>query len=234
MKMLLRCLVLGLAFSLTLVSVVSAETRYVSDNLVITVRELPDDESPHIKNVTTDTPLEVLEERGEYLKVRLENGDEGYVKTRYTTTATPKTTIIDNLNRENSRLQQQYDDLKASLNEQQSSGLSKQKELQAELERLKKELAQKTASNSSLETELAKLDKEHTTLKNNAENVVQIVNQAEELRVENERLAVEFESMQDENAMLLRTAVIKWVLTGAGILFLGWIMGKASRNKRRY
>lgn len=234
MKILVRCLVLGLTFSLTLVTVVTAETRYVSDNLVITVRELPDDESTHIKNVTTDTPLEILEDQGEYLKVRLADGAEGYVKTRYTTSATPKTTIIDNLTKENARLQQQYDQLTASLNEQQSSGLNKQKELQAELERVKKELTQKTASVSSLEAELAKLDKEYTTLKSSSENVVQIVSQAEELRVENERLAIEFESMQDENAMLLRTAVIKWVLTGAGILFLGWIMGKASRNKRRY
>lgn len=229
-----RCLVAGLVLNLALASMVWAETRYVSDSLVITVRELPDDSSTHIKNIVTDTPFEVLGESGEFLKVRLEDGGEGYVKSRYTTTDTPKPILIDNLTRENTRLKKKYDDLAASLNEQQSAGLSKQKALQEEVERLNKELAAQSKAKSALESDLAKLDKEHTTLKSNAENVVQIVSQAEKLRDENERLTIEVESMQGENAMLLRTAVIKWVLTGAGILFLGWIMGKASRNKRRY
>lgn len=233
MKLFSRCIVAGL-LALAMVTVASAETRYVADSLVITVRELPDGTSTRIKNIVTDTLFEVLEESGDYLKIRLQDGSEGYVKTRYTSTATPKPVLIERLTKENARLKKQYDDLTASLGEQEATSVTRQKELQSNLGDLKKELARQTTANTQLKSDLTKLDKEHTTLKNNADNVVQIVNKAEKFRAENERLLIEFESLQGENAMLLRTAVIKWVLTGAGILFIGWIMGKASRNKRRY
>lgn len=226
-------ILLGFLFVLTITTVAHAETRYVGDFLVITVRELPDDTSTHIKNITTDTAMEKLEESGDYLRVRLEDGIEGYVKTRYTTTDTPKPTVIANLKRANSRLQKQYDELSSSLNEQESAGLKRQKQLQSDLQNLQKERAEQSATNSRLKTELDNVNKQYTTLKESADNVVQIISQSDTLRADNERLQIEFEVMQNENAMLLRTAVIKWVLTGAGILFIGWIMGKVSRKKRR-
>ena len=225
---------LGLFIVLVTTSLAVAKTRYVSDSLVITVRELPDDTSNRIKNIITDTPFEVLEESGDYLKVRLQDGTQGYVKTRYTSTDTPKPTVIEKLTRENSQLKQQYNELKSSLGEKASAGVERQKELQTELEALKTDLAQQAADKSRLEKELASLNKQYTDLKNSADNVVQIINQSEKFRADNERMQIEFEALQSENALLLRTAVIKWVFTGAGILFIGWIMGKVSRNKRRY
>ena len=234
MKTVIRFILTGLALTLAMTSGASAETRFVGDSLVITVRELADDTSTRIKNIVTDTQFEVLEVSGEYLKVRLEDGTEGFVKTRYTTTATPKLHQIEKLTREKATLEKQYADLTASLGEKESTGIARQKALQAELDELKKTIAQKTADNTRLSTELANLDKQYTTLKSDADNVVQIVNQSEKLRADHESMSIELESLQGENAMLLRTAVIKWVLTGAGILILGWIMGKASRSKRRY
>ena len=233
MKTFYRCIMVGL-LTLTLATVATAETRYVADSLLITVRELPDDSSTRIKNIVTNTPFEVLEESGEYLKVRLEDGREGYVKERYTSAATPKPILIEKLTVENDKLKKQYSDLTASLNEKESTGLNKQKELKAELDGLKKALAEQTTAKAQLEADLAKLNEEYTTLRTNADNVVQIVNESEKFRADNERMSIESEALQSENAMLLRTAVIKWVLTGAGILFIGWIMGKASRNKRRF
>ena len=233
MKTFYRCIVVGL-LALTMATVATAETRYVSDSLLITVRELPDATSTRIKNIITNTPFEVLEESGEYLKIRLEDGREGYVKERYTSVAIPKPTVIENLTAENAKLKQQYSDLKASLSEKESAGVTRQKELQDELEGLKKVLAEQTTAKTQLEADLAKLNAEYTNLKTNSENVVQIVNESEKFRADNERILIESEALQNENAMLLRTAVIKWVLTGAGILLIGWIMGKASRNKRRF
>ncbi len=233
MRFFYRCMVASI-LALTLTTVATAETRYVADSLLITVRELPDSASTRIKNIVTDTVFEVLEESGDYSKIRLEDGSEGYVKTRYTTTATPKPVLIDKLTRDNVQLKKQYDELMASLGEQESDSVTRQKELQSTLNKLKTEFAQQATANVQLESDLTSLNKEYTTLKINADNVVQIVNQSDKFRTDNERLLIEFESLQSENAMLLRTAVIKWVLTGASILFIGWIMGKASRNKRRY
>ena len=233
MQVFFRCLLSGF-MTLAIVTVATAETRYVSDTLVITIRELPDNTSTHIKNIVTNTPFEVLEVSGDYMKVRLEDGTEGYVKERFTTADIPNPTLIENLTTKNSKLKKQYSDLLASLNEKESTELSRQKELQTKLNELKKNLAKQTTTNAQLTTDLDKLNKKYTTLKANADNVVQIVSQSEKFRTENERLLIEFEASQSENAFLLRMAVIKWVLTGAGILFIGWIMGKTSRNKRRF
>ena len=233
MKTFYRCIVVGL-LTLTMATVATAETRYVADSLLITVRELPDGSSTRIKNIVTNTQFEVLEESGEYLKIRLEDGREGYVKERYTSADTPKPVLIEKLTVENDKLKKQYSDLTSSLNEKESSSLNKQKELKTELDGLKKALAEQTTTKAQLEADLAKLNKEYTTLKTNADNVVQIVNESEKFRADNERMLIDSEALQNENAMLLRTAVIKWVLTGAGILFIGWIMGKVSRNKRRF
>jgi SH3 domain protein len=226
-------IILGFLFVLTIITVASAETRYVSDSLIITVRERPDDSSTHIKNINTDTAMETLEESGDYLKVQLGDGTEGYVKTRYTTTDTPKPILIANLKRANSRLQKQYEELTSSLNEQESDSVARLKQLQTDLQKLQKERSEQSATIIRLKSELDNLNKEYTNLKESADNVVQIISQSDTLRADNERLQIEFEAMQNENAMLLRTAVIKWVLTGAGILFIGWIMGKVSRKKRR-
>lgn len=73
-------IILGFLFVLTIITVASAQTRYVSDSLIITVRERPDNSSTHIKNITTDTAMETLEESGDYLKVQLGDGTEGMSK----------------------------------------------------------------------------------------------------------------------------------------------------------
>ena len=234
MKTFNRHILFALLFVLSATSFASAETRYVGDSLVITIREMADDSSTRLKNIVTDTAFEVLEESGDYLKVRLGDGTKGYVKARYTTTDTPKPTVIKNLSRKNADLKKQYDELSSSLGEKASAGVARQKLLQTELKGLQKSLAEQTTTTTRLKAELASLNKQHTTLKKSADNVVQIISQSEQLRTDNERLKIDFETLQSENAMLLRTAVIKWVLAGAGILFLGWIMGKVSRNKRRY
>jgi SH3 domain protein len=234
MKSFYRHLLLVALLCLFTTSFATAETRYVGDTLVISVRELPNDTAPRIKNIITGVAFEFLEESGDFLKVRLEDGTEGYVKSRYTTSDTPKSTIIKRLQTENAALKKQYNDLSSSLSDQESAGVNRQKALQTKLKGLQESLTQQITASTQLKKELASLNKQHTSLKNSADNVVQIISQAEKLRTENERLQIESETLLSENAVLLRTAVIKWVLTGAGILLIGWLMGKVSRNKRRY
>ena len=79
-------------FSLTLSAViVCAQTQYVSDELVITLREGQGSQYKIIKMLKTGTPLEIIEESDPYLKVRTEKGDEGWVLNQYITEETPKT-----------------------------------------------------------------------------------------------------------------------------------------------
>ena len=84
-----------------------AENMYVTDQLVITVRQGTSSQHAIIKTVKTDTPLELLEhvEGDKYAKVRLPSGEEGYVLVQYLSSNTPKTHIVSRLEKEVEQLQ---------------------------------------------------------------------------------------------------------------------------------
>jgi SH3 domain protein len=65
--------------------VAEAQTRYVSDELVITFRTGPGNQYNIVRNLTSGARVEVLEESddGVYARVRLQDGAEGWVLTQY-------------------------------------------------------------------------------------------------------------------------------------------------------
>jgi SH3 domain protein len=60
---------------------------------------------------------------------------------------------------------------------------------------------------------------------------VAITNERDLLKETNEKLAAEVQALTAENSDLLRTGALRWFLAGGGVLFLGWLIGKASRKK---
>ncbi len=82
----------------------AAKTQYVSDELVITLREGRGNEYRIIKMLRRDTPLEILGEAEQYLRVRTKEGLEGWVLKQYITSETPKTAVITGLESERDRL----------------------------------------------------------------------------------------------------------------------------------
>ena len=83
-----------------------ADRRYVSDRLIITLRETPNTNGRVLRTLKTDTPVEVLEESGRYLRIRTEAGEEGWVDKQYITPETPKPIIMARLHDEMNRLQE--------------------------------------------------------------------------------------------------------------------------------
>jgi len=84
--------------------IADAKTQYVSDELVINLREGKGNEYKIIKMLRNGTPLNILEEAEQYLKVRTAEGLEGWVLKQYITSETPKTAIIAGLENERDRL----------------------------------------------------------------------------------------------------------------------------------
>jgi len=76
----------------------------VSDELVINLREGKGNEYKIIKMLRNGTPLNILEEAEQYLKVRTAEGLEGWVLKQYITSEPPKTAIIAGLENERDRL----------------------------------------------------------------------------------------------------------------------------------
>lgn len=199
-----------------------AETRYVSDKLVITLREGMGNQYRVIQTVTTDTPLEVLDAEGNYLFVRLENGTEGYVLKQYVSRSMPKTTVIAQLKQELAALEKKMAARGSSVNALSESNT----QLETALAQTKSELEQVSQT-------LEKTRQDYADLQQKAENVVLIDQERQRLKKEAAEVSGRLQQLEQENAAMLKTAMIKWFLAGGGVLFVGWVAGKFSRKKRR-
>jgi SH3 domain protein len=130
---------LALVFITTLsVGIVGAKTQYVSDELIVPMRAGKGNEYKIIKMLTTGTPLEIIEEDKDYLKVRAQDGQDGWVLKQFIISETPKAKIIAGLKQEIDRLRAESKDVLALMNERDSlKALSGR--LSTETEQLRKE-----------------------------------------------------------------------------------------------
>ncbi|MFO7831313.1 MAG: TIGR04211 family SH3 domain-containing protein [Desulfuromonadaceae bacterium] len=189
----------------------AAETRYVADQLVITLREGMGNEYRVLRTLRTDTPMEVLGEQGRYLHVRLADGTEGYVLKQYISTKRPKSQRIKELEAEVERLTAQA--------EEHADVVAEAEQARAEVELLQEELQAK-------EEELAEI-------RELSDNALMLDKERKRLQHELDAAQKELNKLQKENRTMLSTVSVKWFLAGGGTLFAGWIMGKLSRRKKR-
>ena len=210
-----------------------AETRYVSDQLVVSLREQPQNDANTITYLKTDTPVEVIEVGEEYVQVKTENGEVGYIQKHYLTKDTPKTRIISRLNRDNQGLQERVRELEQRYNESFAESDAARKKTLSELEqaRLRVDVLDKELQEAK--AELAELTKAYATLRKNAENVVAITAERDRLRGSNEELTATVATLEEANEEHLTKETTQWFLAGAGVLFFGWLLGKFSRARRK-
>ncbi|TYO99323.1 SH3 domain protein [Geothermobacter ehrlichii] len=215
----LSFLLLGLLLAAT---AVSAETGYVTDQLVLTLRSAPTAEYEILDHLKTDTRVEILGEEGKFLRVRTTDGKEGYVLRQYITDRTPKKFTIQKQAQQIEQLKRQL----AAASDDNSQMREQLAALQSANARLQEELAQHKAR-------FDKTSRQYQKLLEASRNLLELTQERDRLREENGHLATEVERLKEENASLLTTGSIKWFLAGAGVLFFGWILGKLSRRKRR-
>ena len=210
-----------------------AETRYISDQLVVSLREQPQDGSETIVYLKTDTPVEVLEVGEQYIQVKTKNGEVGYIQKSYLTEKIPKATVISRLTRENQGLKERIQELEKQYREAFSEGDEAQKKILSELEDARLQIAKLDKALLKSETELAERTQAYEALKKNSENIIDITAERDRLRLSHEELTTAVTSLDEERKELLKKETIQWFLTGAGVLFLGWVIGKFSRSRRK-
>ncbi len=211
-----------------------ADTLYVSDQLVITVREGQGNEYKIIKTLKTGTPVEVIEESEDHMLVRTKDGKEGWVLKRYLTADTPKEEII-------AGLQVQIESLKKKIKELESGRKSVQDQLAIARQDHATKQTELSASVEDKDSEIESLRKnlEDLTSKYNyfleqSKDAVAAVKERDELAGEKAALVSERDILKRENDRLNERMMIYWFLAGAGVFFLGWMSGKLSRKKKRY
>ncbi len=221
MKVSLHFILLSISF-LIATSSSYAETRYISDQLIVTVRSGKGNQYKILETLPTSTPVQILEDDKVYVKVVTPKGVEGYIRSQYVNKSTPKIIQIKQLNNEIMTLQQQLtiqqNDNKASRSE---AIINKTKitELSSQLKQTQQRLD--------------KVNSEYETLSNKSKNVLNLSTENEQLAEQSNLLNSELLVLREENQNFHRSNMIQWFLAGGGVFFGGWMIGKISRRKQR-
>ncbi|BCA81095.1 SH3 domain-containing protein [Desulfuromonas sp. AOP6] len=219
---------------LTLPLAAAAETRYVSDQLVVTIRQQPADQAEVITTLRTDTPLEVLADQGRYLLVQTPAGEKGYVQSQYITSDLPKPIVIDRLQKERAQLQQKL----AAAEKAREAAISELQKIKTTLatesQTTEQQVTELKSALAQARSELQEATERYDTLLANSREIVNITNARNQLEEDNARLSAEIEAIRQENKSLLTTGMIQWFLAGGGVFLIGWLVGKLSRKRRSF
>lgn len=211
-----------------------ADTQYVSDNIIITMREGMGNEYKIIKTLKTGTPLEVLEEIEQYYRVRTEDGKEGWVLKRYIVADTPKQIVITNLKAQIEQMKKSIENLKNESDTLKKELASSQNSYKENTKDLEKTIGEKDSEVSSITNQLKDMTNKYNKLIEDSGNVAKIVVERDLLQEENSRLSREKNDLMQKNERLFERNAVYWFLAGGGVFFFGWMSGKLSRKKKRY
>ncbi|MCD4719648.1 MAG: TIGR04211 family SH3 domain-containing protein [Desulfobacula sp.] len=210
-----------------------AKTGYVSDMLLLTFRQGPGNSYAVIKTLKSNTPVSILEEENEFYKVELRSKEIGWVDKKFIIFELPKNLIIDQLKQENktlenkiSKLESLTQTIKDKINFRESEYSQKNESLETSL---KTALDEKERLSSSLSDSRGK----YNTLIEQSRNIQKIVKENKILQEKSSTLSKELEILKTKNKDLFKTGMIKWFLSGVGVLLIGWVIGQSVSSKKR-
>ena len=212
---------------------VFADTRYVSDRLIISIRDGQDQNAAVLGYLETAAPVEILEEKGDFLRIRTEDGIEGWVRTQYIVSEKPKALIIDNLKNKIETLNKEIETLK---NEQDSGSntLSKTKKMyQNNIEELKEEVNINQKFAAKAKSDFIQLDEKYKNLLKNSKNTEVLIEEVEKLKKLNAELNTEVKSLRKDRKNPLKSNRIQSFIAGAGVLILGFILGGSAKKRKK-
>ncbi len=214
-----------------------AKTGYVTDMLILTVKEGPGNEYGIINTLRSNTKVDILNKSGNFYQIKTSEGDEGWVESQYITTELPKSIIIENLKAKIASLEKtnsntgKNEELKNSTWEMKIESLKKNHEdKKAHLESSLK-VAQE--ENIKLKKIAQQAKKKYEIFAGQSENIVNIIKENKELIRKNSLIEDELKKLKLKNDDSAKTAMIKWFLAGAGVLLIGWLIGLSIRSSRK-
>jgi SH3 domain protein len=192
-----------------------AETVYVSEDFEITMRTGPGTDRKIISLVQSGKALEILEKGNEWSMVRDHSGKEGWVLNRYITPNQPCAMVL-------GRVRQDFDVLTA-----------KYKDLKDNFDNLE---AQKKATDADLsqnQKDRDELSTAYETLKKEAADFLKLKQRHKQVSADLEAEKTLSAKLDEENMQLKRSRIIQWVLTGGGIMLVGFFIGLFSSSRRK-
>jgi SH3 domain protein len=193
-----------------------AETAYIVDSIKVALRSGPGNDQKSLGMAESGNPVEVLESGEEWSLVRLGNGTEGFLLTRYLT-ATPPARF---------RLDQLQEKTKA-LTAQAASLLEENKRLKAENEEL-------AAAVSAARKEVAALHGEFDAFRQEASDVTALKSRNDALAAELDQKKREVSQLESRPLAILENENLYWFLAGAAVLLAGFFAGYSVKRPRRW
>jgi SH3 domain protein len=205
-------ILMGLLLTATLVT---AETKYVSEGLTITLRTGPGADRKIISMLPVGRAVEVVTPGEEWTEVMLSNGKQGWALTRYLTAKEPASRVLARLQQQYARLSNDYDSLK-----QRSTQLS------SEGKGLAGELAETQQA-------LSKLTQEHETLIKESKEFLSLKAKYAKAIKESKQARTEADEIKEQYKELSYSEVKTGMLIGGGMIVLGFLAGYILKRPKR-
>lgn len=200
---------------LTVSHPVGAETKYVVEHIQINMRTGSSVEHKVVTMLESGQKVQVLEVDKDWSRVKLADGKEGWLLSRFLTNSEPRKLVLE-------RVQKEYDEL----NDQVELLLEESKFLKEENQILKSEITSKKEA-------FDEISKNYDELKQDSSELIELKASEQEARVKLQELTSKAESLEREASGFRHQQNIRWFLSGAGVLFLGFLIGSISKRKRR-
>ncbi len=194
-----------------------AETRYVTDELKVTLRRGESTGHKVIKMLPSGARVEVLSsnEKNGYAHVRTADGVEGYILSRMLKAERPARERL-------AAAEKMLEALRASPDK-----------LRQQLTATRQELEQVSSAYNALQQEHAKLGREVANLRKTSANAVKTAAQRDKLLSDNAALTAQVEQLQRFKQNLQNDEFRRWFLIGAAVLFAGIVLGLIIPRMRR-
>lgn len=205
----LKLIIISVALAILSTTVGAEEKRYVSDELKINVRTGESAQHKIIRLLTSGSEVTVLNANPEtgYSHIRLSNGSEGYVLTRFLMNNPSARNQLSAIKKRLTTLEQSNQELKTQL----SSATDTSQSVQSQL-------SDTTRNNRSLTTELERI-------KRISANALTLDRDNKELRERMVKLETQILTLQQENTSIKEKETKEWLLTGGGLIIGGIILG---------
>ncbi len=193
-----------------------ATTVYVSDtNLEANLRSGTSQENRIIGMLRPGTKLTLLGEENGWAEVTLEDGRTGWILKRYLSERPPWRETAEQLQKENEQL-------RAQLNK-----------VRTEYKQIMQESAEVQRQLNSQQVDFQSVQRDYDELKKSSTNYLNLKMAYENLQNEARQSKAKLDELEKAYGKLRTSRAIRWFLSGAGVLMLGWIVGSSMARMRR-
>ncbi len=191
-----------------------AETLYVDDITELNVRQGKGINYNIIGTLTAGEAVEMITFSSGWTKIRLPDGREGWVASRYLSKNKPAGVLVTDLEKQLESVKQQ---LRAA---------------SAENTRLAAENQSQTLRLEETSNRLNAAQSAYDELKQGSENYLLLKKKYDETAAAEKQKTEQIASLKNRLADAYATTGIKWFLAGAAVLLLGILIGARSKRKR--